>query len=1382
MKLIRSLAAAAITLTTLAVLAPSGLAANVTPPQLQTAWAGCTLTNIYLQFSEPMDPTTTQNPLNYTVSGGVTVQSATLDSTGLNLTLVTTPMTPGATYTIGVAGVLDRAQPVGNLISPNPAVLPFHLDYHTLGYLYLSPLPGAEYVSAQTRFVLVRFKDVSPNAVTNLTTFITVAGSSSGVHSGQTHVAMDGRTVIYQMTAGFSLDEPVTVTLTPLVGSGSSLGTYQYQFVVGGHIPDVGSITARGGNLPYQAKENAFDSDPATKWLDYIVPDGTTNFSWIQYLYPDNATLVAGQYALTSADDAPEDDPADWNLYGVDASGYLTLLDRQTGQSFSSRHQTKTYTLTDFVAFRGYRLEITRVNDPSIATALQLAELQFVERQGSLLREYWLGIPGTAVSDLTGDTNYPANPSGSNLLSSFEAPQNWAVNYGTRLRGYITAPNTGTFFFWISSDANSELWLSTNDNPANKSLIASVPDWTLPREWGKFSQQQSAGISLTAGQKYYVEALQKGGGGGDNLAVGWAKPGHVTTAPSEVIPGAVLSPWIGSPSAAALKAASSKGAGLTPKFAIMPNGVSVPSDFPQVIITARGNPAPDYIWLENVGQNGQYYRMILDTWGNPVFYHRGDARDFKLQKNGMITWATFNGVDKNFNNARTYFTLNGYLTDDHELQILADGTYFLIGSSAETVDMSRYIAGGNPAALVWEHAIQEFTPAGELIFQWRAWDHMDVLSQEQFVDLTAPTFDFPHMNSIDVDDDGHILLSSRNSSECTKIDRDTGEVIWRLGGTHSTLTFVNDPLNGPRNQHGFRAVGRGHYLLFDNGNLHSPPLSRAVEYAVDPMAKTATLVWQFPDTPDKSAYYMGNVQRLTNGNTHINWVLAPYPKVCEVDSNGVKQLELNLTPGYDLYRSWRSPWDGVVSVPYLIVEPFPDNVTLIFNKFGDTNVNSYRIYGGTSPHPTALLATTPFTLAYLGNLENNRQYYFRVTAVTKDGTESGYSNEETVMVNLVQPGQNMVQNGDFSAGTNGWTFATANTGAGTFSVVTGACLVHITSAGTALTDLQLLQPGLRLIQGNQYVLEFDGSAVGGTHTIDVKLGQNQSPFGIHYTASPTLRTTPQHFMYAFAMTDATDFNTRLMFNLGGLGRDIVLDNISLYLAYHSQVTVTLITLPGGLTVNVDGTNYTAPASFTWATNSSHTLAAPTAQLSPDGHARYPFLSWSDGGGQTHTVTTPRLDTNYTASFSTEFLLDLAVAPSGGGSVAPVPAGPWYPPNQLVSLTANPNPDFDFLWWSGVDTQSNNTAQATMSGYRNVTAAFQAAGSVTIDTRSVARLTDGSVQFQAIAPGAATATVLGSTNLLTWQVLQMVPVTNGTAVFTDSAATNFPSRFYRVRLP
>ena len=64
---------------------------------------------------------------------------------------------------------------------------------------------------------------------------------------------------------------------------------------------------------------------------------------------------------------------------------------------------------------------------------------------GTLLREVWTGISGTAVTDLTGNANFPNNPSGSDQLSSFEAPTNWAENYGTRMRGYITAPNTGKF-------------------------------------------------------------------------------------------------------------------------------------------------------------------------------------------------------------------------------------------------------------------------------------------------------------------------------------------------------------------------------------------------------------------------------------------------------------------------------------------------------------------------------------------------------------------------------------------------------------------------------------------------------------------------------------------------------------------------------------------------------------------------------------------------------------------------------------------------------------------------------------------------------------------------------------------------------------------------
>ncbi|MBA7606112.1 hypothetical protein ES703_13251 [subsurface metagenome] len=89
--------------------------------------------------------------------------------------------------------------------------------YRGKGYLYLSPIPGAEYVSSQTKFFLVRFEAVSPNDITNLPTFIEVTGEVSGTHAGQTKIASDDRTVIFDVSSSFSNDELVTVTLMPIV-------------------------------------------------------------------------------------------------------------------------------------------------------------------------------------------------------------------------------------------------------------------------------------------------------------------------------------------------------------------------------------------------------------------------------------------------------------------------------------------------------------------------------------------------------------------------------------------------------------------------------------------------------------------------------------------------------------------------------------------------------------------------------------------------------------------------------------------------------------------------------------------------------------------------------------------------------------------------------------------------------------------------------------------------------------------------------------------------------------------------------------------------------------------------------------------------------------
>lgn len=166
----------------------------------------------------------------------------------------------------------------------------------------------------------------------------------------------------------------------------------------------------------------------------------------------------------------------------------------------------------------------------------------FSSNAQGLLREYWSGVSGTSVSNLTGNANYPNTPTSRNVITVFEGPINTADNYGTRIRGYVVPPTTGSYTFWISSDDNSELWLSTSADPAGKALIASVTGYTNSREWTKFTSQQSTARTLTAGQRYYIEVLHKDGTGGDNVAVGWQGPG-ITGDTERPIPASRLVPY-----------------------------------------------------------------------------------------------------------------------------------------------------------------------------------------------------------------------------------------------------------------------------------------------------------------------------------------------------------------------------------------------------------------------------------------------------------------------------------------------------------------------------------------------------------------------------------------------------------------------------------------------------------------------------------------------------------------------------------------------------------------------------------------------------------------------------------------------------------------------
>ena len=154
---------------------------------------------------------------------------------------------------------------------------------------------------------------------------------------------------------------------------------------------------------------------------------------------------------------------------------------------------------------------------------------------GTILREYWEGIPGNHVSAIP--LNSP--PTSNYQLPSFEGPTTSDTNYGARIHGYICPPLSGDYTFWIASNDHSELWLSANDDPSNKVMIAHVSGATNPRQWDKFATQKSVAISLIQGKRYYILALHKQGAGTGNLAVGWQLPDGSMERP---IPGSRLSP------------------------------------------------------------------------------------------------------------------------------------------------------------------------------------------------------------------------------------------------------------------------------------------------------------------------------------------------------------------------------------------------------------------------------------------------------------------------------------------------------------------------------------------------------------------------------------------------------------------------------------------------------------------------------------------------------------------------------------------------------------------------------------------------------------------------------------------------------------------------
>ena len=191
---------------------------------------------------------------------------------------------------------------------------------------------------------------------------------------------------------------------------------------------------------------------------------------------------------------------------------------------------------------RVYNLTVNGVQDTTGNTIAANTKVQFYQVDGFIERRVF-DVAGGTLPAITNSAKFINNlPDAVTYPTLFEGPVDYRDNYGTQFRGYITAPTNGNYVFFVCSDDNSALFLSTDENPANKKLIAIETVWSTTRQWvssagasdltAKRSDQYAGStwtppnvITLVGGKRYYIEANHAEGSGGDNIAVTWILPG-----------------------------------------------------------------------------------------------------------------------------------------------------------------------------------------------------------------------------------------------------------------------------------------------------------------------------------------------------------------------------------------------------------------------------------------------------------------------------------------------------------------------------------------------------------------------------------------------------------------------------------------------------------------------------------------------------------------------------------------------------------------------------------------------------------------------------------------------------------------------------------------
>jgi hypothetical protein len=363
---------------------------------------------------------------------------------------------------------------------------------------------------------------------------------------------------------------------------------------------------------------------------------------------------------------------------------------------------------------------------------------------------------------------------------------------------------------------------------------------------------------------------------------------------------------------------------------------------PPITIDSINNPSPGYIfmatWDRNINHVYGNYLFLLDNKGNIVDSMRvnGAPFNFQVQPNGLLSFAlgNFAGIApgdgevlKHYIMDSTYAIIdsfqmkNGYETDFHEFKLLPNGHSMMMSYHNVSYDMSKVIPNGNTNAILVIDIIQEQDKDKNVVFEWRDIDYMPITDTE--TDLTQARVHPRTVNGFDLDDDGNILVSLRELSSIIKISRETGEILWRMGKS-GDFTYIDEhPENAlyyHARQHNVKRLPNGNISIFDNGEFHTPPYSRGVEYKVDEVNKTATMISEFR-YPNGNIFTAtaGNAEKLPSGGWFVGYgqlhPLSPVKRaIVESHDDGSIAFELSLPNGILVYRVTKSPWKELVKI------------------------------------------------------------------------------------------------------------------------------------------------------------------------------------------------------------------------------------------------------------------------------------------------------------------------------------------------------------------------------------------------------------------------------------------------------------------------------------